>query len=220
MARKMKSKRRSKRAGPVLEFKDVHADYQIGSIIKRLGQSDEKALIIYDDQLPLVPGTMFAFIRRSGRPVIERLDPFELWLFDYKIIETMTHDEVKTLRGAYKARNLPTISKAESGEIASESVPRRLYEGFPMTPVIRWMGSQEWSEEDAAQVFEKLDLKVALSTIKINIKAGLLGKRGKPADLDKDQATYLESLRGGSELKTSCFTGGKKQKRGRSRRTK
>jgi len=90
-----------------------------------------------------------------------------------------------------------------------------LYEGCPMTPVIRWMGSQEWSEEDAAQVFEKLDLKVALSTIKIQIKAGLLGKRGKPADLSEDQVAHLESLRGGSTPTVK-----KKQKRGRSRRTK
>lgn len=217
MARKSKSKRRSKRAdestgaGAKIDI----ASYQIGSIINRPEDELAKAMIICDDHIPADSEILFSFIQRNGELTDRRLRPFDLWVYGYEIIETMTRDEVKTLRGAYRARNLPTVSESESGENGDETASRRLYEGFPMTPVIRWMGSQEWSEEDVAQVFEKLNLPVATSTIKINTKAGLLGKRGKPADLDEDQAAYLESLRGGSAPAAK-----KKQKRGRSRRTK
>lgn len=210
-----RTKRRSKRTAE----EPRRPDYRVGSVIKREGQPDEKAVIIWDDHIPCTPGTSFAFINQIGKQLKRRLTPGELWVFGYDIIRNMTGHEVLALRGAYRARNLPTVPKPESRENTSDNTPRHTYEGASRTSLLRWMGFNGWSNEEAILVFAKLDIPISPLTVGVQIKGGLLGRYGKPASLNEKQSERLESLRGG-KLRTCCFTGTKKPKRGRSRRTK
>jgi hypothetical protein len=49
---------------------------------------------------------------------------------------------------------------------------RKTLLGFPMTTICRWMGSQEWTCEEALAVFESCGMTPAASTVSIQLKAG------------------------------------------------
>lgn len=65
--------------------------------------------------------------------------------------------------------------------------------GYPITAVIRWMGQHEWEFKDAQFALEKLEIDVAPSTIRIQLRAGLVGdkSRGEPAALTPAQVKEL-----------------------------
>ncbi len=65
---------------------------------------------------------------------------------------------------------------------------------YPITAVLRKLGVLGWSWEEAKSCLETLDIECAESTIRIQIKAGVVGdtSRGEPADLTTKQIAYLE----------------------------
>ena len=67
--------------------------------------------------------------------------------------------------------------------------------GYAATAVIRWMGQNKWSAEDAAKVLKSLGVSVAEATIKIQLRAGLTGERGDPAPISKSEEKKLKQAR-------------------------
>ena len=65
--------------------------------------------------------------------------------------------------------------------------------GHTVTSVLRWMGQEGWTKEQAATALEALDVEAAEGTIAINLKLGQTAdwKRGGPAELTDDQATEI-----------------------------
>lgn len=64
--------------------------------------------------------------------------------------------------------------------------------GFSVTAVLRWMGANDWTFDDAAIAVETLTMtKVSDVTIRLQLKAGREGKRGAPANISKSQAKQL-----------------------------
>lgn len=67
---------------------------------------------------------------------------------------------------------------------------------FPLTSVVRWMGSEHWTLSEARRVLERMGFDIADNTILTQLGAGKNGKRGEPADLSPAQANQLyEHLR-------------------------
>lgn len=63
------------------------------------------------------------------------------------------------------------------------------------TEVLRWMGKEGFSFDDAKNVFENLGVKVSDATIRTQLGAGRTGQRGAPAMLTTEQENKLRSLR-------------------------
>lgn len=63
------------------------------------------------------------------------------------------------------------------------------------TAVLRWMGKEGWSFEDAKKVLKARGLNVKDPTIKTQLSAGRLGKRGAPAKLTDLQVDILKKTR-------------------------
>ena len=66
--------------------------------------------------------------------------------------------------------------------------------GHSVTAVLRWMGKNDWSFDDAALAVEELGGKmIADVTVKIQLKAGKVGQRGAPANITPSQARQLRA---------------------------
>lgn len=68
--------------------------------------------------------------------------------------------------------------------------------GFPITAVLRWMGTDAFTYKEARKALDHFGLEVADATIKAQLFAGKKGQRGPAADVDDKQA---EELRKASE---------------------
>lgn len=70
--------------------------------------------------------------------------------------------------------------------------------GYPVTAVLRFMGTDAWTVEDAHKVVTALGCPVAIATVRAQVCAGRNGQRGDPAKLTSSQVeklyTTLESL--------------------------
>lgn len=117
------------------------------------------------------------------------------------------------VRGAAAVREAATVS-AESDAVVQEDVevekvavekkvgePRRKYDvlGFPVTSVLRWMGKEGWTIDQAAAVLTKLGCNCSPATVKIQVRAGAKGdtsEKGPPADLSPEQAQVLRGYLG------------------------
>ncbi len=66
--------------------------------------------------------------------------------------------------------------------------------GQPVTAVIRWMGDDGWSFDQAYAALAKLKIPVADTTIKAQLRAGQRGERGDPAKLSATQEHELYAL--------------------------
>lgn len=68
--------------------------------------------------------------------------------------------------------------------------------GHAVTSVIRWMGKQGWTFEQAREALELHDCeRVNDTTVKIQLAAGRKGDRGPAADLTEKQVSMLEKIR-------------------------
>ncbi len=65
---------------------------------------------------------------------------------------------------------------------------------YPITAVLRKLGAIGWSWEEARDALATLGIECAESTVRIQIRAGVVGdaSRGEPADLTPKQIAYLE----------------------------
>lgn len=66
--------------------------------------------------------------------------------------------------------------------------------GHPVTSVLRWMGKEDWTKDDAKKALRKLGINTADSTIDIQLRAGKRGERGDPAILTGKQENELWDL--------------------------
>jgi SPP1 gp7 family putative phage head morphogenesis protein len=67
--------------------------------------------------------------------------------------------------------------------------------GHQPTAVLRWMGQDGWSAEDAQRAMQASGVEVSLPTIKTQLGAGRTGQRGDPAKLTNDQIIELNRRR-------------------------
>lgn len=72
-----------------------------------------------------------------------------------------------------------------------ESRSRTSLYGYPITAVIRWMGTDCWDFEEARAAFKALNIPVADATIRAQLRAGERGERGNPAPINSLQAKEL-----------------------------
>lgn len=70
------------------------------------------------------------------------------------------------------------------------TVPRTKLLGFSAMSVLRWMGKEDWTLEEAQTAVEALGCDLSPVTIKIQLKAGRSGK-GEPAKLSLAQENKL-----------------------------
>lgn len=74
----------------------------------------------------------------------------------------------------------------------SEPRPRQLvFDKYPMTAVLRWMGARGWSSERAVATLNKLGASPKLSTVHGNMRAGKLGQLWLPT-FSEDELRKLE----------------------------
>ena len=80
----------------------------------------------------------------------------------------------------------PGANKSKKGG----SKRKKLF-GYNATAILRWMGKDEWTMEDAKKACKALGLDVADGTITAQLAAGRKGTRGEPAPLTKKQISEL-----------------------------
>lgn len=68
--------------------------------------------------------------------------------------------------------------------------------GLPVTAILRWMGKEDWTPEQAKQALAKEGIVVAKTTLQSQLHGGKVGRRGPPAKLTKEQRKTLESYVG------------------------
>lgn len=68
--------------------------------------------------------------------------------------------------------------------------------GFSVTAVLRWMGKQGYSSEEATKVLNHFRVDISPATVKIQVKAGSKGERGAPATLSPKEADEIKGLLG------------------------
>jgi hypothetical protein len=78
---------------------------------------------------------------------------------------------------------------------------------YNVTSVLRWMGKDGWTFKQARRTMDALGLPVADATLNAQLRAGVKGERGDPADLDEDEQAKLRRL--GME-DVSCTTSSQK----------
>jgi hypothetical protein len=107
------------------------------------------------------------------------------------------HDEF--LRQWVKEWNGPEQTQTPSYENRTslpEPPKRKKLWGFAVTAVIRWMGVEGFSTQEASRALKKLGYDIAETTIMIQLLAGKRGDmtRGEPANLSAQQANTLCDL--------------------------
>jgi len=89
-----------------------------------------------------------------------------------------------------------TAGEAAAADIAFAPAAG-LWEHNP-TAVLRWMGTEGFTVEEAAAVMEATGTNVAKATIKTQLNAGIKGTRGAIAALTEEQGAALKFLRSGA----------------------
>ena len=84
-----------------------------------------------------------------------------------------------------QAKATTTVRRIKTGKRASIF-------GHSVTAVLRWMGKEGWSFDDAAVAVETLaEKRFSDTTIRIQLRAGKAGERGAPAPIDSKQRAKL-----------------------------
>jgi SPP1 gp7 family putative phage head morphogenesis protein len=107
-------------------------------------------------------------------------------------------------KGRKPLKGLKTASgraKAERAKDEKIQAPAAGLWGLQPTAVVRWMGKEGWSFEDAKKALAASDVSIADATLKIQLRAGKTGERGDPATLTAEQIQQLNTRRGGLTAK-------------------
>jgi serine/threonine protein kinase len=70
--------------------------------------------------------------------------------------------------------------------------PRYTLLGFPVTAVLRWMGKQGWTKEEALKALAYFKIDCSPLTVAAQISGGAKGRRGDPAPITAEQARELD----------------------------
>lgn len=87
------------------------------------------------------------------------------------------------------------VAPVSKGKPKEDGKRKKIY-GYPATSVIRWMGKEGFSYEEAAKVLKHFGCDTAKNTVKIQLVAGKRGERGDPADLTLTQERELHKISG------------------------
>lgn len=112
-------------------------------------------------------------------------------------------EESKRLDARCNEADKVLLEQVRSIQVAKENTPpkqegegkRDLFFGHPATSVIRWMGKEGWSFEDAQKVLAHHNISVAGGTIRTQLLCGRKGMRGDPAKLSKAQIAELNEAK-------------------------
>lgn len=89
-------------------------------------------------------------------------------------------------------RNVKSLPKGQSDKPARKVCRAEIF-GYSVTAVLRWMGLNNWTFEDAGVACATLGAGgISDTTIRIQLAAGKKGERGEPAPLTKAQAKQLK----------------------------
>jgi hypothetical protein len=111
-------------------------------------------------------------------------------------------EEAKRLDTRCNEADKVLLEQVRSIQTAKENAPpkqegegkRDLFFGHPVTSVIRWMGKQAWSFDDAQKALTHHNISVAAGTIRTQLLCGRKGMRGVPAKLSKEQIADLNKI--------------------------
>lgn len=131
------------------------------------------------EKIGLEPDDVSELTAHHASEMLSNHDEFvRQWVKDWNGVEDPKPEESK-----------PVVEVQES----THTKRQKLW-GYPVTAVIRWMGSEGFTWQEAANVLKKLGVDVADSTIQIQVRAGETGARGPAANLTPDQANKLHDL--------------------------
>lgn len=121
-----------------------------------------------------------------------------------EVIEELADGTIVPDRAASSPAKASEASKpakaAKPADIAPKPLKALAFEKYPATAVIRWMGQQGWSVEQAVNGIEGLKLSVSVDTIRIQLRAGAKGdgSRGEPAPLSPSEEKVMKKFKKGS----------------------
>lgn len=91
-----------------------------------------------------------------------------------------------------KDKSMSKNKKTEKTETNGRPGKLGGYKGHSVTSVVRAMGKAGWTLDEARTFFEKKDIAVADTTIKIQLRAGVKGEGGDPAKFSKDELAAMK----------------------------
>lgn len=128
--------------------------------------------------------------------------------------ESIRRDRMRSLQDRITARNAAILQRRgdlpEPENIAGDAAlgaqnrksgrpgagkARETLEGQPVTAVIRWLGKEGWSFDQAKAALVGVGLNPADGTIRAQLTAGKKGQRGEPARLSDKMVDKLNSLK-------------------------
>lgn len=120
-------------------------------------------------------------------------------------------DKSKGLLEEVDAANAKLTQQIENLTVERAAMPAaskdsKLVFGHTLTAVIRWMGKQAWTYEQASTALTKLNISVADATIRCQLTAGKKGTRGEPATLTEKQIKTLTTASKPTKGKTDDKT--------------
>lgn len=100
-----------------------------------------------------------------------------------------------------KEINRVTTTQQAIAKGEMEAPKRAELYGHSITAVLRWMGKEKWSFEDAKAAMLRKGIQLADATFRAQLLAGRKGERGEPANLTKEQEADLRGEAGKSKKK-------------------
>ncbi len=132
--------------------------------------------------------------RRQGEPVLVGVDK-QAWFFSPE--EEAARQEIE--RARIQQEQGLVVQETTTTKITEGKNGGRRYDlfGHPVTAVLRWMGSQDWTADEAYAVVTAFGIECSESTAKIQVRAGAKKdtSRGEPAKLTAAQVKELEDRR-------------------------
>lgn len=98
----------------------------------------------------------------------------------------------------WKGADSKLVPKPQPAPIIPAIAPSAELWGNQPTAVMRWMGKEGWSPQEASKVLKEMGVDGAEATVKIQVRAGATGQRGAAAALTEEQATILRAKRIGA----------------------
>lgn len=178
---------------------ELHQWMSMGDAVEHsLGSTDAP-----NGEVPLIVVAIRDFLESvNGRPLPDREVYYE-GLPEFLIEEGfnpqkyLTGNAIPLLNQAwllYRTTHPHKISKLSlDTETTEPEVKRSKLFGLSITSILRWMGMDSWSYEEASLALSSLGFEMATTTIKIQLKDGKKAteRYGKPAQLTDDQIAVL-----------------------------
>lgn len=163
---------------------------------------------------------------KEGRTILQPKTGQEVWsgpeIRSTSEVQKAMHDSIRAERkkGSYeevrrrstwkgadplkmKKRPVAFVRAAGKGKFNVFAAPAPQLWNHQPTAVIRWMGKEGWSADDAKRVLDGMGVDVEMSTIKTQLGAGKKGLRGPVAPLTDEQRALLTAKRLGQKVEVT-----------------